>query len=174
MIFEAGTVEKMLASAQWINLFQYVEQCFCGHHGMVGAVVKRAVVDLFSGEENPRKLLVFNADPRIGLVVLEHDVVARLVLLDEVVLEQQGLRLRLHDDELDVGNTRHQHPGLACLFLVEIAGDATLQVLRLAHIDQGAVLIEVTVNPRFIGQNRQCLLNSQLSTLNSQLLTLNS
>ena len=55
--------------------------------------------------QHPRKRLADgHGDRGIALVVLEPHVEARLVFLDEVVLEQQRLRLVRHDDRLDVGD----------------------------------------------------------------------
>ena len=48
-----------------------------------------------SGEIDFRELIPCDAYPRIGLGVLEQDIVLRLVLLDEIVLEQKGVSLSI-------------------------------------------------------------------------------
>ena len=122
-IFSLGDVslcECGHAGTKRIQLTKKVEQHMSCTNRRVWAKVVRAIVQFATCQENPGERLFLDANPGIGLVVLEHDVVARLILLDEVVLQQQGFRLRLHHDELDVGNLAHQHPSLTRLFLIEI------------------------------------------------------
>ena len=58
-------------------------------------------------EVDPREVLVErDRDVRIGLVVAQADVEARLVLLDEVLLGQQRLGLGVDDERLDVVDHR--------------------------------------------------------------------
>ncbi len=44
----------------------------------------------------------------ITFVVLEPHVVLRLMSLDQVHLENQGLELRINDDPLDIRDARHE------------------------------------------------------------------
>ena len=89
----------------------------------------------------------------IGLVVPEQDVEGGEVLLDEVVLQDQGFQLRLADDELQVPDTAHQAAGLGIQVLVlEVALDPVAQDLGLAHVEQVAFLVPVEVDPRPGGQ----------------------
>ena len=99
------------------------------------------------------KPLLADDDGRVGLVVLQLDVVPRLVLFDEAVLEQQGIHLRLDHDEADVGDFLDEEPGLAVLvgLLAEVAGHP-LEALGLADVQQGALRIIVLVDPRLVGQ----------------------
>ncbi len=79
-------------------------------------------------------------DVREALVVLEHDVVARLVRLDEVVLEQQRLGLRARHGHFHGSDLRDQHLDLRIqVARVEIAADAIAQVRGLADVEQFAV-----------------------------------
>jgi hypothetical protein len=76
-------------------------------------------------------------EPDIGeaLVVLEEHVEARLVRLDERVLEHQGLGLGARDRHLDVAHLADQEAGLAGpRRAAEIARDALFQVARLADV----------------------------------------
>ena len=54
----------------------------------------------------PRERLPRDTDPRIGVTLLEEDVVHGLMLLDEIIFEKQGIMLRLYDDVFH----RHQVP----------------------------------------------------------------
>ena len=84
-------------------------QCAVARH--VGAEVDGTRLSSFGlgteGLEHPRILLVQgNADIWVALVVTEQNVVAGLVALDEVGLEQQCLGLASNDGVLEVGDVR--------------------------------------------------------------------
>ena len=89
------------------------------------------------GNENPRELVPRHANPRIGLGILQKDVVPGLVLLDEVVLQQEGIRFGVHDGILRIGDLRHQDARLRRepLGRHEILRHPLVQVLRLPHIN---------------------------------------
>ena len=90
---------------------------------------------------------------RIGLVVAEKDVVARRQALDEVVLEEQRLAFRARCRNLDRGHLPDHHLRARTVRgLVEVRGDALLEVARLADVERLAALAEHAVNPRQIRQ----------------------
>src|SRR5206468_3711687 len=69
----------------------------------VRAEVERLVLLGAADEEGARKRLVdADLDREVRLVVEEADVELRLVLLDQVVLEEERLAVRLRDDPVDV------------------------------------------------------------------------
>lgn len=71
----------------------------------------------------------------IGFVVAQQDVVRRAPLLDQGLLEQQRLGLVGGDGGFNLRDLRHQSGGLRCQpGLAEVAGEALLEVLGLAHI----------------------------------------
>ena len=118
------------------------------HDAAVGSEIAGAVLDQPAGQEDLGILIRAHADPGIGLRVLEQDVVPGLVLLDEVVFQQQGIRLGSHDRKLGVGDLRDQDAGLAVepLRRDEILGDPLVQVLRLAYIDDIPLGVIVAVD----------------------------
>ena len=87
----------------------------------------------------------------IGLVVAEQDVVAGAERFDEIVLEDQSLRLGAGDVIL---RDLRQHHGdaQAVLRLLEIRRDALLQVARLADVESVPLRAEHAVHAR---QTRQ-------------------
>ena len=101
-------------------------------------------------------IFVGDAQIRVALVVLEHRVVARLVALDETVLQQQRVNLGGHHRDPDVVDRPHQHLNLGALVVIvrEVAAHPALQVAGLAHIDDLAVGVEVLVDSRCF---RYCL-----------------
>ena len=128
-----------------------------GVHGRaVGAEVPGAVPDEAAGDRDAGERLVVQAYPRIGLAVLQENVVAGLELLDEVVLQQEGVRLRADHRMLDVSYLRDHDLSLAVQAVrAEILGHAVLQVLGLAHVYDGAPGVQKAVHSRAVGQHFQ-------------------
>ena len=104
-------------------------------------------------EVDAREVLVHrDRDVRIGLVVAQPDVEARLVLLDEVLLGEQRLGLGLDEDELDVVD-RVDHLVVPRRHRVgEVAGDPLADRLRLADVDDLPARVAEQVDPRAVGQ----------------------
>src|SRR5690242_21247437 len=69
---------------------------------------------------------------RIGLVITQKDVEARLLLLDQIVLESQGLALILDDDVLYVDRLAHQRSGfgILCRSFQQVRTHPRAQALR--------------------------------------------
>jgi hypothetical protein len=92
-------------------------------------------------------------DVAVALVVAEDDVVARLQRLDEVVLEQQRLGLGARDRGFGPGDLRHHHRrARAVVLLLEIRGDALLEVACLADVDRFALRAEEAIDAGKVGQ----------------------
>ena len=105
------------------------------HGRAVRAEIPGAVLDKPAGDRHPGELLVSEAYPRIGLAVLEQDVVTRLILLYKVVLQQERIGLRAHDGMMYVGYLGDHHLRLAIQAVgSEILRDPGLEVLGLAHV----------------------------------------
>ena len=127
----------------------------------VGAEVARAVLDHLAGDghlgEGVRPV---HLDVGVALVVLEADVVARAVLLDQVHLEDERLELRTDHDPLDIGDVLHQLAGLVVLVgaLLEIGAHPVAQVDRLADVDDLPAVLFIDVTARLGGQGIEVLL----------------
>ena len=141
-------VDFQRTGAQRIQLPEEFQEVARMHDAAVGSEIAGAVLDQPAGQEDLGILIRAHADPGIGLRVLEQDVVPGLVLLDEVVFQQQGIRLGSHDRKLGVGDLRDQDAGLAVepLRRDEILGDPLVQVLRLAYIDDIPLGVIVAVD----------------------------
>ena len=98
----------------------------------------------------------------IGLVILEHDIVARLVLLDQVRLEDERLGLVVGDDELEIGNPRDQLLGLGIHRPggLKVLAHTLAEALRLADIDDFTTGILVEIDSRVERQMFQFLVQS--------------
>jgi hypothetical protein len=79
------------------------------------------------------------AEREVLLVVAQPHVEARLVLLDQLVLEEQRLLHVRGGDHLEVGDAVHQERNLvaAVAAAVEVAAHARAQALRLADVEHG-------------------------------------
>ena len=109
-------------------------------------------------EAQLRKRFPGQADIRIALVVAKEDVVARLVRLDEIVLEQQRLALGARGGDLDSRNLRnHRCDSRLVPGLLEVTRHTLLQVARLAHVQRLAGGIEHPVDARAVRQRREQL-----------------
>ncbi len=96
-------------------------------------------------EREPRKGVIRGQlDVRIALVVAQHDVEPRPMLLDQVVLEHQRFGLGARDRDLDARDRAHHRDGLRVLRApaLEIARHALAQVARLADVDHLARRVE--------------------------------
>ena len=152
--------QRQTAGADVVKRGDQLQQPFGVHHGGVGAEPARAVLLVAPGHHHAGERFVSDADPGVGLAVLEQDVVVWLELLDEVVLEQQRVLLRLHRCIVKIGDMGHQRVGLAVQLVrrPEVLGHAAFQVLGLAYIDDGALRIEIAIDPRRVGQRGHLLL----------------
>ena len=161
MIVEAGLElaaadvlgsEREVTRAHRIELLDEPEYLVERRDMAVGAEVLRAVADNLAGLEHLGEILAGDADGGVRLIVLEQHVVARLVLLDEVVLEQQCILLALHHHVANIGDLTDENTRLSRLLLLEILAHAPLQILCLTHINHRALLVEILIAPRRVGQ----------------------
>ncbi len=128
--------------------------------GDVGAEITRAVTDRPAGQADLGKGGL-ERDPDEGkrLVVLQVEIVAGLVLVHQVALEDERLVFAAGDDVLDVAELRHQPGGLG----IEVAGFLEVrphpvpQVAGLADVDDLAPGVPVQVDARRVGQGSQLL-----------------
>ncbi len=91
---------------------------------------------------------------RVGLVVPVADVEPGPVLLDQVVLEHQGVDLVRRDDPLHRLRGRHHGLGPGVERLAPVAGQALAERLGLAHVDHAAVRVPEKVGAGRVGDGR--------------------
>ena len=124
----------------------------------VGAEVGAVAAVALAREVDARELLVEgDRDVGVGLVVAQADVEARLVLLDEVLLEQQRLRLGGGDRGLDRVDEGHQLRRAVPGAPGEVRGDALLERARLADIDHPPLLVTEEVHAGLVGKRAALL-----------------
>ncbi len=104
-------------------------------------------------QNHPREILLHgDLDIGIALVILEADVVARVVSLDELGFEDEGLKLALGDDPLDIRDVGDQAGGLGVAQgrLAKVGTHPMAQHQRLAHIDDATVGVAHQVDARLV------------------------
>ena len=106
------------------------------YHTAIWTEISRSIPDHFSGQEYLREIAAADTDPRIGLRILEQDVIARFVLLDKVVFKQQGIGLRLHHGIFRIRYLGDHDGGLAgkSLGRHKILRHTLVKVFCLTHI----------------------------------------
>ena len=124
--------------------------------GEVWPEVGRAVFLQPPCHVDARVMLLGELDVRIRLVVAQQDVEARLALLDEIVLERQGLFFVRDCDVLNVAGFRKQAPGFGVgEFLFEkIAAYAVAKALGFSDVDHPARGVFIEIHAGRGGQRR--------------------
>ena len=145
--------DRVLASAQHEDLLQDLDALLDRPGIGKRPEVFVPLVDRAAVVRHARVAMRGDLQVGIGLVVAKDDVVARRLRLDEVVLEQQRFSLGPGGRGLDLRDALdHVRDARIVRALVEVAGDALLQVARLAHIEQHARRVVVAIDA---GQARQ-------------------
>ncbi len=124
---------------------------------VAGAVVQHPTRDVYAREV----LVQRDLDVRIGLVVPEDDVEPRIVLLDQVRLEEQRLGRRAGHDPVEVLHVAHEHARLVGERgrRLQVGTHPGPQVTRLPHVQDPPARVPEEVHPRPPGQGRCALLD---------------
>src|ERR1041384_6551982 len=119
-----------------------------GDGGRERSEIAAAVLDNFTRGKNTRPRMPrshFNAE--ITFVVLQPNIIAGLVLLDQVVFEDQRLFVRGGNQRLEILDALHQELHLRSLVrAVEISAYTRAQILRLADINHLTRLVSHQVD----------------------------
>src|SRR5690606_11311872 len=135
-------------------------------HVRIRPDVGRPILPQIARREDSREAFVLDADVRVALVVAQIDVVARLELLDEIILEDQRLRLGVGHDDLDIRDLvdHHGEAAIARPALVEIGAHPAAKVLGLADVDHLAVGVQMLVHARLAGQGAELFFERRIHT----------
>jgi len=95
-----------------------------------------------------RVMLAGQLDVRVSLVVAQKNVEARLVLLDEVILERERFLFVVDQNVVDIARFRDQAAGFGVGQLVfgKVAAHAVAEDFGLADIDHAAVRVLVQIH----------------------------
>ena len=165
MIIKADLGRRIGTLAEWENSIQKPFDLISRSYVRIGAEIETAILFDLARDDEARIALIGNLDEGIGLVILEHDIVFRLVLLDQVDLKKQGLNIGLSDDKLKIHNLRYQRFCLGIVAPSEIRAHPIAKILGLPHIDDGTVLVFVNVTARTRRQELELGFNQVIHTL---------
>ena len=165
MVVKADLGRRIGTLAEWENPIQKPLDLIGRSHIRIGTEIETAILFDLARDDEARIALIGNLDEGIGLVVLEHDIVLGLVLLDEVDLKKQGLNIGLGDDKFKIHNLRYQRFCLGIVAPSEIGPHPIAKILGLPHIDDGTVLVFVNVTARTRRQELKLGFNQVIHTL---------
>ena len=95
-------------------------------------------------------------DKRVGFIITQQDVIARLVELNIVVLKQQRFCLRMRDGDINILDERDQRFGLTGgKVAAKIAGKAFFKIFCLPHIDNRTASVIHAIDARLAGYGFQ-------------------
>ena len=165
MVVKADLGRRIGTLAERKNPIQEPLDLISSPHIWIGTKIETTVLFDLARDDEARIALIGNLDEGIGLVVLEHDIVLGLVLLDEVDLKKQGLNIGLGDDKLKIHNLRYQRFRLGIVAPSKIGPHPIAKILGLPHIDDGTVLVFVNVTARTRRQKLELGFNQVIHTL---------
>ena len=143
------------AGTEGVHFVKEVHQVSGVHHAAVGPEVPVPLAFLdAAGNEHPGEIVTGNANPGVGLGILEEDVVLGLVLLDEVVFQQEGIGFGVHHRELGIGNLAYQDAGFGVQALRghEILRHTLVEVFGLAYINHRSLGVIVSIHAGGMGK----------------------
>ena len=119
-----------------------------------GAVVFRAVVGGAVHQGKAGVVAAVQPHEGIALVILQQNVVAGLMALDEGILQHQGLELRPDDNGVEPVHMGHHHLRFLVVAggVLKVLADAVFQFFGLAHIDDLAGLVHHQIDAGQQGQ----------------------
>ena len=165
MVVKADLRRRIGTLAEWENSIQKSLDLIGRPYIRIGTEIEPAILFDLARDNHTRIALIGNLDEGIGLIILEHDIVFGLVLLDEVNLKKQGLNIGLGDDKLKIHNLRYQRFRLGIVAPSEIGPHPVAKILGLPHIDDGTVLVFVNVTARTRRQELELGFNQVIHTL---------
>src|SRR5262249_42612388 len=172
VVFDAGAAavaeHRVAAGAEREHLADRVERLPHGRRTGEGAEVAAPVLhDTTRDEHAWPRILHRDLDAHVALVVLQPDVVARPVLLDQVVLENERFLVVGGDQRLDVDQALDQEAYLAPLVTAaQVGADPRAQIGRFADVDDLGVLVLEEVDAGSRRNGREQLFRRPRSTAN--------
>ena len=126
----------MAARAQRIYTVEELHKIAGMDNTAVRSEITGAVPDHSARQEDARECICTYTDPRIGLGILQEDIISWLELLYQIVFQEKSIRLRLHDSIFYICNLGDHHCSLARkpLYRYEILRNSLMQVFGLTHI----------------------------------------
>mgnify|MGYP007007509757 FL=1 len=129
MVVKADLGRWIGTLAEWENPIQKPLDLIGRSYVWIRTEIEPTILFDLARDDEARIALIGNLDEGIGLVILEHDIILGLVLLDQVDLKKQGLNIGLGDDKLKIHNLRYQGFGFGIVAPSEIGPHAIAKIL---------------------------------------------
>jgi hypothetical protein len=143
--------QVIITGSKGIHAFDQIKQGADGTHLSVGPKILRSVLDAPSGREYSGKALIFDTEPGIGLVIPQQHIIPGLMFLDQVILQQKGIRFGGYHYVTDAVDLSDHDTGLPLpMELCEIRTNALFEILGLAYIEDFSFCIKKLINSRAI------------------------
>lgn len=141
-----------VTGAQGISFLNKPQNIVHHAHRGIRAQVFGAIFNDTAGPENAGIILVLDDDPRVGFIILQHHIVAWLMLFDHAVLQQPGIYLGINNSKSDVAYFGYQNPGLGIdmHILIEVGSYTVAQIFGFTNIYQFLLTIPVLINTGFV------------------------
>ena len=165
MVVKTDLGRRIGTLAEWENPIQKPLDLIGRSYVWIRTEIEPTILFDLARDDEARIALIGNLDEGIGLIVLEHDIVLGLVLLNQVDLKKQGLNIGLGDDKLKIHNLRYQSFCLGIVAPSEIGPHPIAKIFGLSHIDNGTVLVFVNVTARTRRQKLELGFNQVIHTL---------
>ena len=149
-----GGIDFQIARAHGKYAAHHVQHLAHDGRALIGAEVFRAVLFLFARKLRTRKRIgQIDADIGIMLIILQKDVVMRAVALDQIAFQRECFQFAVHQNDIEIIDLFHHRAHLRRVVFrcVEILRYAVFQILRLAHVDDFALMLHQIASGR-IGQ----------------------
>lgn len=165
MVVKADLRRRIGTLTEWENSIQKPLDLIGRPYIRIGTKIEATILFDLARDDEARIALIGNLDEGIRLIILEHDIIFGLVLLDEVDLKKQGLNIGLSNDKLKIHNLRYQRFRFGIVAPSKIGPHPIAKILGLPHIDDGTVLIFVNVTARTSRQKLELGFNQVVHTL---------
>ena len=144
-----------MAVPQRVDAVDSIEQSMCCFHFRIWAIIFSALAQSITSHENPGIQFLRYANPGIGFVILQKNIVARLKFLNQAILEIKGLFLGIDNRILQIMDVAYKHIGaLHRVHLIKVRRDAAFEIFCLTHIDYHAILVIIAIHTGSFGQQR--------------------
>ena len=157
MIIQAGALfsdiprQNAIAGTQPIELINQLDGILDSARAGIRSEVARLVLFHCTRKKHPRKRLAHrHLDKRIRLIVFQHGVVFRAMLLDQIALQHQRLQLGVGDDVLKAADLRHHLLDFYALIAaaLKILAHPVFQTDCFADVDNRILFVVHNINSR--------------------------
>ncbi len=154
LLFDVRFAQKIVACANRVKLANEFQNTFHGNDTRIWSEVLAMLGNVFTCINDSWESFLQYADVGECFVILEQDVILRLILFDKIVFQQQRIKFGIRENILNAPDlwSELKRFTIYASILIEIAWDSFSNALRFSDIDKFTLRIWELVNTRGIGQ----------------------